>query len=319
MQQILTLVGPIFCLIGLGFILARVNYLTPGAGRFLAEFGYKVAVPALLFRAMSSVRDVPVSPVVLAAAFVACLFAVWLVTTLAATLILRRSQADSAAIAMAANFGNGVMFGFPVMLMAYGSDAVAPMAFLATLETVVLWTFGTLHMEVASRSGRGLRIEAFAKVLSSVAQNPIILALLLGLAWRSTGLGLPAVPARLLGLLADAAVPVSLFALGVALAGYEVRGQGSVVALLCAIKLVAFPLLALVLVTSVFEMPAVWAGVMVLYAAMPVGANAFLFAAKYDRAVASVSASVAVSTGLALVTVTAVLALLQAKGILPAG
>jgi malonate transporter len=319
MQQILTLVGPIFCLIGLGFVLARCNYLTPGGGRFLAEFGYKVAVPALLFRAMSSVRDVPSSPVVLAVAFAACLFAVWLVTTIAATLVLRRSHADGAAIAMAANFGNGVMFGFPVMLMAYGTDAVAPMAFLATLETVVLWTVGTLHMEVASRSGRGLRLAAFGNVVASVALNPIILALLLGLVWRSTGLGLPAIPARLLGLLADAAIPVSLFALGVALAGYEVRGQGAVVALLCAVKLVVFPMLALLLVTSVFTMPAAWGGVLVLYAAMPVGANAFLFAAKYDRAVASVSASVAVSTGLALATVTGVLAILQAKGLLPGG
>jgi malonate transporter and related proteins len=176
-----------------------------------------------------------------------------------------------------------------------------------------------LHMELASQSGRGLRLEAFGKVLTSVAFNPIILALLAGLAWRATGIAIPAVPSRLLGLLADAAIPVSLFALGVSLAGYEVRGQGAVVGLLCLVKLVVFPLLALLLATAVFDLPRVWAGVFVLYAAMPVGANAFLFAAKYDRAVASVSASVAVSTGLALITVTGVLAILQAQGLLLPG
>jgi len=37
-----------------------------------------------------------------------------------------------------------------------------------------------------------------------------------------------------------------------------------------------------------------------LVAAMPVGANAFLFAAKYDRAVGSVSAAIAVSTVVAV-------------------
>jgi predicted permease len=40
---------------------------------------------------------------------------------------------------------------------------------------------------------------------------------------------------------------------------------------------------------------------------MPVGANAFIFAAKYETAVGSVSGAIAVSTAVAVATVSAVL------------
>jgi predicted permease len=49
---------------------------------------------------------------------------------------------------------------------------------------------------------------------------------------------------------------------------------------------------------------------------MPVGANAFLFASRYERAVASVSAAVAISTAISVFTVTAMLAFLKSSGIL---
>jgi len=46
-------------------------------------------------------------------------------------------------------------------------------------------------------------------------------------------------------------------------------------------------------------------------AAMPVGANAYLFASRYDRAVGSTSAAVAASTAFAVVTVSVTLYLLR--------
>jgi predicted permease len=51
-----------------------------------------------------------------------------------------------------------------------------------------------------------------------------------------------------------------------------------------------------------------------IFTSMPVGANAFIFASRYDRAVGSASAAVAVSVLLSVLTVTAMLALLQAMG-----
>jgi predicted permease len=54
----------------------------------------------------------------------------------------------------------------------------------------------------------------------------------------------------------------------------------------------------------VFDMPKVWAGVAVLFAASPVGINAYLFAERYKQGVGIASGAIALSTGLSTVTIT---------------
>jgi malonate transporter len=57
-----------------------------------------------------------------------------------------------------------------------------------------------------------------------------------------------------------------------------------------------------ILATKVFDMPAAWSGVAVLFAACPCGVNAYLFAERYGEAVPLASSAVALSTLPALVT-----------------
>ncbi|PNB15216.1 AEC family transporter, partial [Pseudomonas sp. DP16D-E2] len=57
-----------------------------------------------------------------------------------------------------------------------------------------------------------------------------------------------------------------------------------------------------VLAFHVFDMPRVWAGVATLFAAMPTGVNAFLFAARYRVGEPLASSAIALSTALALGT-----------------
>lgn len=307
MPAILTLVTPIFCLIALGFAIAKARYVGNGSARAVSEFGYKVAMPALLFLAMLAVGEVPVSPLWLIASYLSGILAAWMLATLAALLLLRRPAVDAPAIAMGCCFSNGVMLGFPIMLQAYGPEAATPMAFLATCETLFLWIFGTLHMELVRKKAGPLSVEALRAVISDVARNPLIVAMAAGLAMRYLGLSLPPMAEKLVRLVAQAAVPVSLVGLGMSLAGYEVKGQAATIATILAIKSIIYPALALTFAIYVYTLPPLWTAVLVTYVSMPVGANAFLFASRYEKAVASVSAAVAISTALAVVTVSAML------------
>lgn len=317
MLHILSLIAPIFGLIAIGFVAAKSRYLSAGGARFVSELGYKVVMPALLFRAMLSVGEIPVSPLWLVATYTSAVFTAWILATLTARLILRRPAADAPSIAMGVCFSNGVMLGFPIILAAFGPDAATPIAFLATCETLFLWLVGTLHMEIASRGARGFSWRSLGGALVEVAINPLILAMAAGLACRFGGVTVPDQPAKFIGLLAQAAVPVSLLGLGMALAGYEIKGQAPTIVSIISIKMVVYPAIAFVLATEVFALPPIWAGALVTYVSMPVGANAFLFAARYDKAVASVSAAVAISTVLAVVSTTIVLAGLNAYGLVP--
>ena len=61
-------------------------------------------------------------------------------------------------------------------------------------------------------------------------------------------------------------------------------------------------------------MPPVWAGVAVLFAAMPSGINAYLFAERYRTGVALSSGAIAASTALAALSVMLWLWLLGVAG-----
>lgn len=315
MLQIVALIAPIFGLIGLGFASAKVRALEGNAAQTLSLFGYRVAMPALLFRAMANMGSMPVSPIWLALAFVSAVAVTWTAATLATHFLLRRPREDAPAFAMGACFSNGVMLGFPVILLFLGPEAATPLAFLATCDVVLLWLAGTFHMGLVARDSGRAGARAIGAVLADVARNPLIMALAAGLLWHQSGFQLPGPAARFIDLLAGAAIPVSLFALGMSLAAYNYKGQTASVAVLCVLKLLVFPALAFLFATQVFELPRIWIGTLVIYVAMPVGANAFIFAARYNRAVGSISAAVAISTVLAVATVTIAVTLLTRAGI----
>ena len=315
MLDILSLIVPVFGLIGLGFAAAKGRVLEPEAARILTMFGYKIAMPALLFRAMAGVGEIPLSPLWLALTYYSGIAVTWTLTTVVSRYVLGRPAEDAPAMAMGACFSNGVMLGFPVILLALGPEAAAPLAVLALCETLGLWVIGTLHMGFIAVDGARTGPRAILRVLLDVARNPLIIALAAGLLWRAGGLTLPGAASRFVDLVGGAAIPVSLFALGMSLATHGGRGEGASVGLLCLVKLVLYPALAFWLATEIFHLPRIWAGALVIYVSMPVGANAFVYAARYDRALTAISAAVAISTALSVITVTVALALLKQQGI----
>lgn len=311
MLSIFAIVAPVFVIILLGFVAAKRRYLPKGAGPILAEFAFKVAMPPLLFRAALNVEPAEASPIYLWAAYLSAIALIWVMTTVATRAILRRPAADSAAVAMGATFGNTVMLGIPVGLVAFGPDAATPMALMVAADAPLLWIAATLQQEWTGRQQDSSVLMSLGGVLRDLLLNPIIMSLLLGTVCRYGGLTLDPLSDRILILLGQAAIPSALFALGMTVAGFRLRGQAQTLSVICTFKLLIFPIIAWGIVTYVIALPELWAKVVILFAALPVGANAYLFAARYDRAVASVSAAIAASTLMAALTLTLVLALLK--------
>jgi malonate transporter and related proteins len=252
MLAIITLVAPVFGLIAIGWIAARIGYVPFTAGPALSEFAYKILIPSLLFRAMATMAPPVQSPWLLAATYTSAVAIVWLTATLATLLLLRRPAADAPAIAMASCFGNGLMMGIPVILLAFGPEAATPVAILATCDSIILWMLGTMHMELALRGTGSGSLASMGRTTLDLIRNPIIAAILVGTLWRWTGIATPDLADKLITLLGGAAIPVALTALGITLARYEIKGQTPTLALITVLKLVAFPALALWIGIAVF-------------------------------------------------------------------
>lgn len=312
MLEILTIVVPVFGVMLAGWLTERWRYLPEGAAKVIAQFSFNVAMPAFLFRAMQGIGELPDGPWKFAVAFFGGTALVWVTAALITKIVLRRSAADGAAISMGSCFGNTVMLGVPLALSAFGPDAAAPVGILVSLDSLVLWVMATVHIEWASRRERTVPLlSAIGGVAADLLRNPVVMGIVVGTLWRVLGLGVPDLADRFLALLGQAAVPSGLFAMGMSLATYRITGQLPTLVTIFTMKMVLMPVVIYTLAGPVFGLPPVWVAVATLAAAMPVGANAFLFAAKYDRAVGSVSAAIAVSTVAAVGWTSAVLYLMR--------
>lgn len=311
MLEAIGVVAPVFALIAVGYSMGARNWIGPASAKGLAEFTFMLAVPAMLFRTLATTALPATDALAVWASYFGALFATALIAIAATALVLRRPAADGASIAMSAAYGNVVMLGIPLAAAAIGPAAAVPIAIILSLNTPVLWLAGSLYMVIVSSDNRESPQAIVGTVLADLARNPIVVSVAAGAAWRLGGLGLHPVADKVLAMLAQASVPCALVALGLSLAKFQIKGQAPTMAVINLLKLVIMPALAAVLAIGVFRLDAASAGVVILFSAMPTGANAYLFAEKYGRAMHSASGSVALGTAMTAITAAIIIQLLR--------
>lgn len=312
MSAILTTVLPVFGMIMLGFALARAKIIDAAAGRGISLFVFNVAIPAFLFRTVSTMQAAAAPPWPLWLAFFGGLAVAWIAATLVSHFVDSLDSSGGAAAAMATGFGNLALLGTPLALAHFGDAVAAPVGLILSIHAPSLWFAATLQRELARHSANFSVLSTARELFYQLATNGIILALLAAGLWRLTALGLNPVIDRMLSMLSDASVPTALVALGVSLAGYSLRGSWGGMFTLIGLKMVLMPLAVFALARYVVTLPELWIKLAVLFAAMPTGANAFLFAQKNEEAVPAVSGAIALGTGLAAISAAFLLWLMDA-------
>ena len=312
MNTILITVLPVFGMIVLGYGLAKTSIIDGIAGKGLSTFVFNVAIPALLFKTMATMDTKDTAPWNLWAAYFGGLALAWIVAAVVARRIPSLDYSGGAAASMATGFGNLALLGTPLALAHFGQSVAVPLGLIISIHAPLLWFSATLHRELSRSSGNFSWQTTAQELISNLARNAIVIALIAGSLWRVTGFGLGAIPDKMLNMLADSSVPTALIALGVSLAGYSLKGAWDGVFALIVLKMTVMPFFVFILSHYVFNLQPLWGEIAVLFAAMPTGANAFLFSQRNNEAVAAVSGAVAVGTGLAAITSTVLLYLIDA-------
>lgn len=312
MSSILSTILPVFGLIAIGFVSAKTNFIAASAGRGLSQYVFNLALPALLFRTTVLMEQQTEPPWALWIAFFGGLALLWVIATPLVRMSQSLAEYGGASAVMTAAFGNIVMLGFPMSQAQFGDAAALPVSLIVSIHAPILWLAATIHLETA-RHGKAPSAAVLARQLGlELVKNPIVLALVAGVLWRFTNLGLHPVIDTLFHLLGDAGVPTALIAMGLTLASYSLKGHGNGIALLIALKMLLLPALVWLMVTFIVSLPPLWKHTAILLAAMPAGANAYLFAQRYESATAASSGAIAVGTGFALFTSAILLWLMDA-------
>jgi malonate transporter len=307
MLAILLKTLPFFAVIATGFLAGRARFITPEATGQLTRFVFYFALSAMLFgfAANLSLAEIFSLPFVLA-----YLTGTALVWGLVLALGLIRGTGREAALfeAHTGVIGNVGFLGIPMLVLLLGPKAVGPVLLVLAVDLIVFSSALTLGITLL-RSGR-VGPDTLRLLALGLLKNPMIVSTVLGMAWGATGRSLWPPVAEFMTLLGAAATPCALFAIGASLAGRR-PDRPLIAAWLSFAKLVLHPAAVAIAALWLFPVEPYAAGVMIAAAALPVAGNVFILAQHYGVAPQRVSTAILISTALSVLTVTAVIALLE--------
>lgn len=300
---------PFFALIGTGYIAGRTRFFSAEATAYLTRFVFYFALSAMLFGFAANLDVAAIFDWPFVFAYTLGTGVVWLLV--AAVALARGTSREEAVFeAHTGVIGNVGFLGIPMLALLLGPQSVGPVLLVLAVDLIVFSSILTMAV-TGLRAGR-VSARTFGVLAVGLAENPMIVSVVLGIAWGATGLALPGPVAEFMTLLGAAATPCALFAIGASLAGRSAE-RVEVAGWLALAKLVLHPA-AVAGACWLLGVGGYAAGVMISAAALPVAGNVFILAQHYRVAPQRVSTAILLSTAASVLTVTAVIALISQGG-----
>ena len=310
MQAIFNVALPIFGVILTGFLAGKWRILGGEATAALNAFVSYFALPILFFGTLARTPVDTVLDPSLMAGFGLVVGTTFLVGMLSTRLAVRGGLAKMSLQGIAASWGNVGYMGVPLCLAAFGEAGLPPAMLTVIVTAVIAMVFGVMLIELEVAAGHG-PILTFFNAAWNVARNPLPVSIAAGIAYSGLALPLPTPVEKWMDLLGGAAAPCALFAIGLFLSDKSVRSGLAEAGLATVIKLLLQPLLAACVLPFFVDLRSVPGQVALLMASLPTAANAFVLAKQFDIQVEQNTASVLLTTGFSVVTVSALLVWLR--------
>lgn len=207
---------PIFLVIVIGYVLKQIGMLNDEFVTVANKFNFKVTLPFLVFRDISSANikeDFDIVFVLFCAiATTICFFVIW-----AGAKLFIKDKTITGAFVQASFRSSAAVMGIAFIQNIYGTSGMAPLMIIGSVPLYNIYSVIVLTLE-AENSGHGK--EKIKKALIGIVTNPIIIGIVLGLLVSLLGITFPTVVNKTVQNMASMASPLALIAIG---AGFEGR------------------------------------------------------------------------------------------------
>lgn len=295
----LNVIVPVGLVAGVGFLFGRYGkYGTEP----LTKLTFYVLSPALIFHSMVT-HSITAQDFTHTLTFVAIVFAILFALSLIVPRFLGWDADTRAASVLSLCLNNNGNYGLPVLLFAFGEAGFT----LGVIYMVTLMAFVVIFGVGVASWHKGMSVR---RLVLSILKVPWFYAFALALAARAFSISLPLTVSRPIELLAQAAIPLQLLLLGMALANVRVEGLLRQAALLTTAKLLIPPVLAWG-VTAALGIEGLLRAVLIVQASTPTAVNALILSLQYNRRPDLVSSVVLLTTVGNLATMSVLLTLLR--------
>ena len=289
---------PIFILAGVGFILAR---------RFRAEVktlstvAFNALSPCLVFYQLVTAKISGAQSIRVAAFCVLLTLAIGLAARLT-SLPLRLDRMTLSSFLLVAMFSNSGNYALPVVLFAFGQEALAFASVYFVTSAILIYTAVIL----VAASGHGSVRLAMTRLFKVPALYAVTAAVIV-LATHTT---VPAMIMRPVGLLSDAAIPIMLLVLGMQLERAVMPKHPAAVGAAVVLSLVVAPAIAFGL-SAILGLTGAARQAAIIEASMPAAVITTVLALEFDLDAGFSTSVVFFTTLLSPVTLVLLIAYLQ--------
>lgn len=294
---------PVFGTIVVGYLFKRYTFPGDAFWPLAARITYFAFFPALLINnlAPAQLADLAIGRLILAVLLPTLIVAL--------AVILARPYLRISGVAFTSVFQGSIRFNTYVGLAAiaalYGSPGIT---LVAIILAVLVPLVNVLSVLMLTRHG-SVRSLHWRDTLLALAQNPLIIACVLGIALNLSGIGLPFVTGELLEIFARAALPMGLLTVGADLDLRAVRTGVLPVLVSSGVKLLILPLLT-ALACWLLGIGDLAMAVAVIFAALPTATSAYILAQQMGGDAQLMAGLLTVQTLAAVVTMPLLLLLL---------
>ena len=316
MIDILAITTPFFIIIFLGSFSCKMSWFTTDHGRTLARFAFFIVLPPFMFLSITQSPITTAIDVSFVFQYEISTIIIFLIAFVISRKFFSLSNSDPAMFALNASYPNYGYIGIPLCILAFGHEAAIPMALILVADTIVLLTLTAIS---EAQSNSSSLEKSLKNAIHSMVRNPLLLSVLFGFSALTLGIKIPKTPALLLEMLAGAAAPTALFALGITLVGQPISSVKNEIGLLVVLKLVIHPILTafIFLSWSMFgfsELDILWIKVAILFSCLPIAANVFALSQFYNAYSGRSATAIMGTTVIASITVPLTLFFLNSLG-----
>ena len=295
MLAILTVIAPIFALMGLGYTAVRFRLFPADGIKSLIAFVNNFATPCLLFHSLVTSDFSAAFNIAIIGPFYLGAVICFVIGIVIAMKIFGNTPGESVSVGFSGTFTNTVLVGLPIMSRAYGGDSLPVVLSIIGLHGAILLTVGMLTMELMRRDGQSLG-KTLVSAGKRIGSNPLIWGIAAGMIGYFSGLTLIEPAEAFFTMMSQAVVPAALFGIGGALNEFKLSENWQQAMVAAIIKLIVHPAIAYMLMIWVLHVPMEIARYGILLSAMPAGVNIYIFATMYNRGVSVAANTILIAT-----------------------
>lgn len=308
--EIITALTKTFIIILPGYILKKMGILTKDYTQGMSSIITCITYPCLVISAMQMEFSMKVLN---NCKYVVIIFmCVILIAMLLSRLIARISKlpvSQTGLLAFMLVFGNTGFIGLPVLNGLFGSEAVFYGALCDASYDVFMFTIGISLIQQAASGEEKRKLRDTLKGLI----NPCFFGVIIGLVLYISGITLPEIISGPVHSIGSVTSPLAMMIVGSHLADIRFRElfTNKYSYLVCFLKLIIAPLIALVLVKLIIGTGSLLSTVLVIQAAMPVAMCSVIFSEQYKADVSFATKGVLLTTLMCIFTIPLFTILLQ--------